>query len=137
MASIVICKPEIRWEMKKEKLLSLSTGIHLSSPFFYTRDKDSKDVVKWKLKLYPNGLNSSYKDYIGIFLHNYNSKSFKVSCRLSVLHEEVVLKTMYTVNKTIPKDYGLGYPAFMLKAGTLNEQLENNKLVILCNIIIE
>ncbi|KAJ8668683.1 hypothetical protein QAD02_010346 [Eretmocerus hayati] len=97
--------------------------------------------MKWKIFLYPNGVNNKNKGFVSVYLHllsnNNKEPQAQVRCTFSILNSSNQVKQTRFLHCKMHKVRAYGYPRFVARAdleNRSNKDLTNGKLILHCNI---
>lgn len=114
-------------------------GEFIESPAFSTSVGKMRN--SWKLRLYPTGFTSEYKDYLSIFLYHLNETCVEVTMKFFILNDKNNKMGEFTCNNFFKGHSGYGFSQFFQRSDILVKQanllLRGDKLTILCEIIAD
>lgn len=127
------------WEIDIECFKGKAVGEKIMSPKFYTRSNDESNE-EWILELYPKG-DEFDNGYVSLFLKHYGKNTVHISGYLTLLNQNDQKVKFWLIHKTgFEGNDCWGHEEFIKESFVMDQKnnlLKNNKLKILCKIVIE
>lgn len=136
---IVFHKSKILWEVDTDSLSGKKNGEFIKSPTFSISNSQFIEY-EWRLDLYPKGVRKDIKNHISIYLTLLNNDFVSIDYSISILNQDNEIyecKDANTLFKNRLESWGWQQCIEQSSVNDPNNKiLRNNKLCILCGIII-
>jgi len=134
-----------KWTIQDFASRPEKTGETMHSSSFVAK-KPNKEDSMWKLKLYPKGENKESKDYLSLYLENYNEFPMKAKFQFSIINskfKKMAVQKSDTILTFESKSSAKGFVCWGVKCWTLREPLLKNQqflpggnLTIICTVTV-